>query len=125
MSSLGFSGEQMMAVLSVSHAMVLMDGKIDDKELDVVINHLASFGVPVDDWKPLIAAGDNMEPAYAMGIIASMNYEQKKYVASLLGVIIIADNDINDKEVSFWRWITKICKLPTMSIKEAVENLNK
>ena len=123
MTSLGFNKEQMKAILSVSHAMIGADGKVEEEEVDVVINHLTSFGVPVEDWKPLIDAGDNMEPAYAMALIATMNYEQKKYVASLLGAIIIADNDIDDKEVSFWRWISKMCKLPTMSIREAVENI--
>lgn len=120
-----FNGEQMMAIMSVAHVMVLADGQVENEELDVVITHLKRFGVPIEDWKLLIQAGDTMEPTHALAVIAAMDSEQKEYVTSLLGAIIIADEDIDDKEVSLWRLITKICKLPTMSISEAVENLKR
>ena len=49
-----------------------------------------------------------------------MDEEKKRYVAALLGTILIIDGDVDDDELKLWRFTSEICSLPTMSIGEAV-----
>lgn len=54
-----------------------------------------------------------------------MTNEEKKYVTAYLGAIICADGKIEDSEIKAWSLISSICDLPRMSIKEALEIINK
>ena len=65
-----------------------------------------------------------MKPETAISMISGFNYERKKYVASYLAVIMIADGDIDDKELALWQMATLLCGLPEMNVKQAVDNMN-
>ena len=45
-------------------------------------------------------------------------------MASYLAVIMIADGDIDDKELALWQMSTLLCGLPEMDINQAIDNMN-
>lgn len=120
-----FSEREMTAVFQVANAMIMADERIDDNEIHVMSREALRFGIPLEDLKRLHVNAGNMEAAEALAIIACFDYERKKYVASLLGSILYADGDVDDKELSLWRFISKICRLPQMTVKEAIRNIEK
>ena len=60
----------------------------------------------------------------AIRVISNFDNERKKYVASYLAVIMIADRKIDDKEVALWQLLSLMCGLPEMDIHQAVDNMN-
>ena len=114
----------MTAVLNVGRAMINADGKIDDNENVVMALELFSFGVPKEHLSGLYAASERMSPSEAIAIISEFDSEQKCYVASLLGALMAADGEINDREMVLWKIITDMCDLPEMSISETISNIS-
>lgn len=64
-----------------------------------------------------------MGNADALAILVSLDDERKKYVSSYLGTIMVSDGDIDEKEMALWQLISTLCGFPTMSIKDAVNNM--
>lgn len=64
-----------------------------------------------------------MESSLAIALIAGMDDERKKYVASYLGTIMAADGDIDDRELVLWQLVSTLCDLPTMSVGDAISNM--
>lgn len=64
-----------------------------------------------------------MSNADALAILVSLDDERKKYVSSYLGTIMVSDGDIDEKEMALWQLISTLCGFPTMSIKDAVNNM--
>ena len=110
----------MTAIMSMAHAMIISDGKVEDEELSMLSNQMINFGIPLEDYKEITLKGRDMEPDYAIDIVSKMTYEQKKYVAAFLGTIMAADGDIDNTEMALWRLLSQICSLPTMSVKDAI-----
>ena len=115
----------MTAILSMVHAMMIADGRVDDAETSVISAEMVKFGVPLEDFKILFTRGMEMDASYSIEIVSKMTYEQKKYVAAYLGTIMAIDGNIDDKEMALWRLLSKLCGLPTMSVMDAIEFLDK
>ena len=114
-----FSALQFTAVLKAAKAMVLADGKVDKKEMEVVSMYALEFGVTVEQLPVLLKAADTMEPALMCTLLASLDDDHKKFVCGYLATIMVADGDIDDTEVALWQLISTLCKFPTMTIEEA------
>ena len=50
--------------------------------------------------------------------IANMDSNKKRFVAALLGIIMAADGNIDEKELALWRLVSSMCNLPTMNLTE-------
>ena len=120
-----FNKVEMTAILSMVHAMMIADGRVDDAETSVISAEMVKFGVPLEDFKILFTRGMEMDASYSIEIVSKMTYEQKKYVAAYLGTIMAIDGNIDDKEMALWRLLSKLCGLPTMSVMDAIEFLDK
>ena len=118
-----FNGEEMTAIIKMAKAMVMADGKIEPSEIAVMKGEFMRFGVPKNQVDLLLKASDNIEASQAILLIAGMDEERKKYVASYLGVIMAADGDIDDNELALWTLISTLCGLPTMTVMDAINNM--
>lgn len=105
-------------------AMVGADGRSDDREMEVVRNELTRFGASVGQMLALTKEAERMEFQEAIEIISNFDYEKKTYVSSYLAVIMIADDEVDDKEVALWQLVSALCSLPEMNISQAVDNMN-
>lgn len=119
-----FTGQELAAMMKLGIAMIGADGRTDESEMKVVENELLRFGATIEQMLTLIQEAKQMEFDTAIGIISKFDYERKKYVASYLAVIMIADGEIDDKEVALWQLATLLCNLPEMDVRQAVDNLN-
>ena len=115
-----FSTKEFSAILHLSKAMVLADGKVEQIELAAIANEFKRFGVGTASTDTLLKKADNIELSEAIAIVSRMNLENKRYVAAFLGTIMAVDMDINDSEMALWKLISTLCDLPTMSIKDAI-----
>lgn len=118
-----FSGQELTAIIKMAKSMVLADGKIEPSEIAVMTREFMRFGVLQDQVDLLLKASDNIEASQAVALIARMDEERKKYVASYLGVIMASDGDIDDNELALWTLISTLCGLPTMTVIDAINNM--
>ncbi|WP_308556532.1 tellurite resistance protein TerB [uncultured Porphyromonas sp.] len=112
--------QELCAVIKMAKAMTMADGSIDLSEVKVLRKELMRLGVPDSNVESVLEKADVLTPAGALFSIAAMDEEKKRYVAALLGTILIIDGDVDDDELKLWRFTSEICSLPTMSIGEAV-----
>lgn len=113
----------MTAIIKIAKLMVMADGKIEPSEIAVMKGEFMRFGVPQNQVKALMEASDRMDANQATVLIAGMDEERKRYVASYLGVIMVSDGDINDNELALWNIVSTLCGLPTMNVLEAINNM--
>lgn len=118
-----FSGQELTAIIKMAKSMVMADGKIKPAEIAVMTREFMRFGVLQDQVDLLLKASDSIEASQAVALIARMDEERKKYVASYLGVIMASDGDIDDNELALWTLISTLCGLPTMTVMEAINNM--
>ena len=118
-----FSGQELTGIIKMAKSMVLADGKIEPSEIAVMTREFMRFGVLQDQVDLLLKASDNIEASQAVALIARMDEERKKYVASYLGVIMASDGDIDDNELALWTLISTLCGLPTMTVMDAINNM--
>ena len=118
-----FSGQELTAIIKMAKSMVLADGKIEPSEIAVMTREFMRFGILQDQVDLLLKASDSIEASQAVALIARMDEERKKYVASYLGVIMASDGDIDDNELALWTLISTLCGLPTMTVMEAINNM--
>lgn len=119
-----FTGQELAAVMKLGIAMISADGRTDEREMEVVRNELSRFGASVGQMLSLTREAQQMKSETAISIISDFDPERKKYVASYLAVIMIADGEIDDKELALWQMATLLCGLPEMDINQAVDNMN-
>lgn len=118
-----FSGQELTAIIKMAKSMVMADGKIKPAEIAVMTREFMRFGVLQDQVDLLLKSSDSIEASQAVALIARMDEERKKYVASYLGVIMSSDGDIDDNELALWTLISTLCGLPTMTVMEAINNM--
>ena len=118
-----FSGFEFAAIIKMAKAMAFADGKVEKQELSSIVNEMQRFGVNPDDADSLLEASDRMETSDAVSLISKMDLERKQYVAAFLGAIMAVDMEITDSEMAMWSLVSELCKLPTMSVRQALEHL--
>lgn len=116
-----FSGFEFAAIIKMAKAMAFADGKVEKQELSSIVNEMQRFGVNPDDADSLLEASDRMETSDAVSLISKMDLERKQYVAAFLGAIMAVDMEITDSEMAMWSLVSELCKLPTMSVRQALE----
>lgn len=112
-----FTEEEKKAITLVSLKMICADGKVEKEETDISFPILKEIGVESLD----IAKG--MSPIEACSIISRMTEVEKKFVAAFLGVIMAIDGDVDEKELTLWQFISSMCNLPSMSVRQAKSDL--
>lgn len=118
---LEFTNREYTAILSFAKKMTLADGRLDDSEKIMLVMEAQRFGIGRNKLVNLLDVSDNMEADEAIALIATMTDAQKRYVSALLGTIMAIDGDIDDKELALWQMVSFVCKLPEMSINDAIE----
>lgn len=119
--SLSFSRHEMAAIIQLAGTMSGADGTAHPNEMKMMMQEAIRFGVGRADFASLLEQASKMEGTAAMAEIATMSDAQKRYVCAYLGTLMAIDGDINDKEKAMWQLVSTICKLPTMSIADAIE----
>ena len=119
-----FSKREMAAIIKLAKTMAAADGKLDKAEMSMISHEALRFGIMPDDFKALLSQGDNLKPEESLAIIAVMNDAQKRYVTAYLGTMMTVDGEVDDTEMKLWRFVSAICKLPTMTVNEAISYMN-
>lgn len=117
---MNYNGKQLAALVKLGLAMAQADCHVDDVEQEAIASELKNFGVDVSDCAVILANAATMSAADAIGTLASMTLEQKKYATGYLAVIMAADGEIADSEVKLWQLISTLASFPTMNIQEAL-----
>lgn len=120
-----FNGKQLAALVKMGVTMAAVDGKIADEEQNAMVLELLNFGVKQDQVQALLISAQTMKADEAIGILSSMDNEQKKYATGYLAVIMVSDGNIEDEEVKMWQLICTICSFPTMNVYEALNFWNR
>ena len=115
-----FQGNQLAALVKMAFSMAAVDGKFADEEKAAITLGMAEFGLNKDMIIACLAVADEMNAGEALGILTSMNTEQKKYATGYLAAVMAADGDIADDEVKMWQLICTLAQFPTMSVIEAL-----
>lgn len=108
------------AIVKLAISMAAADGVFDENEKKAIALELARFGVSESDMPLLFATAQAMEPAEMIVTVSNMGAEQKRYVASFLGTLMMIDGDIADAEMKLWQLTSALCGLPTMSVADAL-----
>lgn len=116
-----YSGKELAALVGMAINMAAADGQVDKTEREVIVKELANFGVDGFQAAQILMKAKDMEASESIETISQMDIEQKKYVTGFLAAIMIADGNIEDSEVSLWKFVSMICNLPTMDLAEALE----
>ena len=91
------------------------DGRTDSKEVAVNLITFKKLGVDLEE----IENAKTMSTLEAFTIIKKMLPQEKEFITAFLGTLIVADQDIDDKEMELWRLISTMCELPTMNLQDA------
>lgn len=93
------------ATLKVLDEILLADGKVNDNEVALMNEILLSFELPNDTLSKV----KEIQLLPSLCILKELSDEQKSYVASLLGKMIIVDRDINYNEVCLYNSVCDYC----------------
>lgn len=115
------SNNELAAVLKLGLDMLMADGKVHKNEKKIIATEMMRFGVDETKIEYLSNKAISMTAAVALTFISNMDEEEKKHVAAFLAAVMVADDDIDDKEKALWRFVTAQASLPEMTIQEAVD----
>ncbi len=87
----------------------------------MIANEAMRFNLTPDKFKQRVELAKTIKGEEALALIATMNDAQKRYVTAYLGTLMAINGDIDDKEMALWTLVSTICKLPTMTIGEAID----
>ncbi len=116
-----FTNQEKIAIVKVAVMMEGADGDCDIRETIVNWRTFEQLKITSEN----IEAAKKMSTLEAFSIIGNMLPSEKEFVAAFLGSLIMADHDVDDRELTLWRFISSMCQLPTMDIKEALDKFLK
>ena len=116
-----FTNQELSAILCMANVVASADGNTSEIEVKLMVGEIIRFGVSEEKSQIILRDAFNLSPAEACAIISKMTSEEKRYVTAYLGTMICADGKIEESELKVWVLISKICNLPTMTLKDAVE----
>lgn len=111
---------ELAAIIHLAKAMAAADGKVESIELLVIARELSRFGVDSSKSNTLLTRSDTMEFSSAIATVSNMSVDNKRYVTAYLGTLMCVDGEVSDSEKALWSFVSLLCGLPTMSIKEAL-----
>ena len=116
-----FNQQEKYAVYKVAKMMAEADGVVLHEEIKSIEEEMPKFGVTPDEYDSIIVSGEKMEAIDAFVIIHAMDDKKKKMISSFLGYLLSVDQDIDDAELALWTFMVKVCNLPKMNVRQAVE----
>lgn len=123
-SKLLFTYQEKCSVYKVAKMMAEADGVVLHEEIKSIEAEMPKFGVTENEYDNLIIQGEKTSAIDALVTIHSMDEKKKKLISSFLGYFISVDHDIDDAELALWTFIVKVCNLPKMNIRQAIEIYN-
>lgn len=118
---LSFTHQEKCSVYKVAKMMAEADGVVLHEEMLSIETEMPKFGVSEDEYDELIVHGEKTSSIDALITIHSMDEKKKKLISSFLGYMVSIDDDIDDTELALWTFIVKVCGLPKMNVRQAVE----
>lgn len=116
-----FTYPEKCAIYKVAKMMAEADGVVLHEEIQSIETEMPKFGVSESEYDDLIVQGEKTSSIDALVTIHSMDEKKKKLVSSFLGYLVSVDHDIDDTELALWTFIVKVCNLPKMNVRQAVE----
>lgn len=120
-SKLSFTLQEKYAVYKVAKMMAEADGVVLHEEIKSIEAEMPKFGVLENEYDDIIIHGEKMPAIESFISIHKMDDKKKKLISSFLGYLVSVDHDIDDAEMALWTFIVKVCNLPKMNIRQAVE----
>jgi uncharacterized tellurite resistance protein B-like protein len=115
-----YNGQELAALVSLGVKMAQADGSVTESEQVAIAAELVTFGVSSEQLPAILAASTLMNGPEVMSIVSAMSDNQKRYACGYLAAIMVADGDINNKEVEIWRLICTLGRFPEMTFQEAL-----
>lgn len=116
-----FSKVELVSIYKAADLMVLADDKILEEETATVEEAMAKAGVESPtELEDIKKGAKDLSRDECIGYIAFLDYEQKRFVSSMLGAICSSDGDIDDRELELWRELCDKCDLPYMNNRQAI-----
>lgn len=117
-----FEQNELVAIYKMAERMVWADEKIMPEEITLVEETITKINTDFEiDFDKLKENSFLMSDDECIGLIAFLDFEQKKFISAFLGTISSSDGDIDEKELEVWRDICDKCDLPVMSNRQAIE----
>lgn len=124
MESLQFSHREMAAIIKLATMMAAADGQIHDDEKMMIAKEAMRFNLSPEKFQQRTELAQTLKGEEALLIIATMNDAQKRYVTAYLGTLMAIDGKIDDKEETLRSFVSLVCKLPTMSVMDAIHYMD-
>lgn len=115
-----YNGKELAALIKLGIAMAQADGHVDKIEQIAIASELKNFGVNDVNAPSLLATSAIMDISEALGTLAAMSNDQKKYACGYLAAIMAADGEIAKSEVKLWQLVCTLGSFPVMNIGEAL-----
>lgn len=116
-----FTRKELLAIFKAADLMVRADGVILPQELVTVEEAMSKVGIKSpSEYTNYKVDAQKMSEEECFGVLAFLDFNQKKFVSSMLGTISSSDGDIDDRELELWRDICNKCDLPVMSNRQAI-----
>ena len=103
-----FTSKEKQAIIVVGQMIVCADGEIAPDEIKFEATVLKRINITSTEIREV----RSMRKAEAINIISQMTQRKKKFVFAFLCGLIIADDDIDDKEIALLRFLQEVCDLP-------------
>ena len=105
--------ETLAAIYRLADRLGGADGEMNDREISVMVDFFASFGLEQDTFKELIDYGSNkMGDREAITLLSQMDAEGKQKTANLVARIVCLDNELTEDERRLYIQIRDYCNLP-------------
>lgn len=114
-----FTSKEKSAIVKISNMMIQADGKVEPKELLFSVTVIQKLNIDNAD----IARSELLSNTETLDIISRMTDNQKRLVCAFLGCLMAVDGNIDKTEQALWSLISTLCNLPTMTLREAIEEM--
>lgn len=115
-----FTDNEIKAIFKIAKAMIVVDGRIDKREIAEMAQEMQRLGVSGERIEELSLTTKEMDNTEALITISTLDEEKKKYVSSFLIMIMIVDGEMHEKEMILWELTTALCGLPEVNVAEAI-----
>ena len=110
--------ETLAATLNVAYGVAGVDGFHDD-EKTILAKELASYNLPDEDAKAVLARYNEMPILEAINIVAAADEAVRKEAHALIVYTCIADGEASEKELGAYQLVKVLCNLPAVDVDEA------
>ncbi len=112
-SSTNWTYQELLAFANVMGVMAGADGKIDDKEWEIIdraIIHKDKKDL-ISNLDDFISESSKMPPESSAKILRAMHTKKKEFVMAALAGVAIADGKGDEKEMEFYRGMEQILQV--------------